>query len=204
MFGLPHIRNGLKALDPVRLQAATDLEGRASVAVVLAGRPESPTLCFIRRAARENDHWSGHMAFPGGRAEPRDSTPRSIAERETIEEVGLALSAAEYVGPLSEIWIRHSGIVTKQVLAPFVYYAGLEHPPLTASDEVAESYWIPVHQLWAPANWTTIEYERKGRKVVLPGIRHDGQIIWGLTYMMLCAIGELVKAPLPAPVPERL
>jgi 8-oxo-dGTP pyrophosphatase MutT (NUDIX family) len=204
MFDLRDIRNALKALNPVRLQADAELEGRASVAVIFAGEPEEPALCFIRRADRDDDHWSGHMAFPGGRAEPRDTTPRSIAERETAEEIGLSLGDVEYLGPLSELWIRHSGIVTKQVLAPFVYYAGIEHPAFTNSEEVAEGYWIPVRQLWAPANRTTIEYERKGRKVVLPGIRHDGQIIWGLTYMMLCAIGELVKAPLPAPEPDKL
>ena len=204
MFGLPEVRYAINAFEHVTLQPTNDLTGRAAVALVFSGPPETPSLCLIRRATRDNDHWSGHMAFPGGRAEPADTTPQSIAERETHEEVGLLLSHVEYLGPLSELWIRHSGIVTNQVLAPFVYYAGPQQPELTNSEEVAESYWVSVEHLWSPANRTTIEYERKGRKVILPGIRHGRHVIWGLTYMMLYSLGDLVGAHLPPPEPANL
>ncbi len=169
----------------------------AAVALVLAGPPDALHLCFIRRAQREGDHWSGQMAFPGGRAEPGDATPRDVAERETREEVGLDLREAEFLGALSEIWIRHSGRVTRDVLSPFVYYAGGELPEFRLSEEVAEAYWVPLEHLWDPRNWTTIGYERLGRPVELPGIRYGQGIIWGLTYMMLRALGEILEAPLP-------
>jgi 8-oxo-dGTP pyrophosphatase MutT (NUDIX family) len=204
MFGLDELRSSLWELNPRRLRPASELVGRAAVAIIFAGPPGGLSLCFIRRAARENDPWSGHMAFPGGRAEPEDSSVRAIAERETIEEVGLSLESSEYLGPLSELWVRHSGIVTNEVLSPFVYYSGEDHPPLGDSDEVAESYWIGVDHLWSPGNLTTLDYQRPKARVRLPGIRHNGNVIWGLTYMMLHSLGEVVGAPLPPPEAEKL
>ena len=53
----------------------------AAVAIVFAGDVEAPDLCLIRRAERAGDPWSGHMAFPGGKEEPRDASLRIAAER---------------------------------------------------------------------------------------------------------------------------
>ncbi len=197
MFPLATIREALRRHRARRLRSEADACGAAAVALVLAGPPEDLRLCLIRRAEREGDHWSGQMAFPGGRAEACDATPRDVAERETREEVGLELREAEFLGPLSEIWIRHSGRVTRDVLSPFVYYAGERLPEFELSHEVAEAYWAPLRHLWDPANWTRIDYERLGRPVELPGIRYGEGIIWGLTYMMLRSLGEILGAPLP-------
>ena len=204
MFVLDKLRTTLQDLEPRELRPQAELEGRAAVAIIFAGRSEDLSLCFIRRAARPNDPWSGHMAFPGGRAEPADQSVRAIAERETQEEVGLSLDDSEYLGALSELWIRHSGIVTNEVLSPFVYYCGEEHPALGDSDEVADSYWIGVGHLWHPRNRTTLDYQRPTARVRLPGIRHNGNVIWGLTYMMLHSLGEVVGSSLPPPDAEKL
>ncbi len=66
---------------------------RAAVALVLrdAG-PGGIELLFIRRAEHEKDPWSGHMGFPGGRAEPGDAGLEGTAVRETLEETGLDLA----------------------------------------------------------------------------------------------------------------
>jgi len=192
---LTAIREALKRLEPVLLRPWSETAGRAAVALVLAGPEDDLRLCFIQRATRKGDHWSGQMAFPGGRAEARDPTPRAVAERETREEVGLVLDGAEYLGRLSELRIRHSGVVTKDVLSPFVYYAGVELPHLETSEEVADTFWIPLRQLWDEHNATTFEYERQGDPVRLPGIRFGDRIIWGLTYMMFQSFTEAVGAP---------
>ena len=61
------------------------------MALVLAGSGDELSLCFIRRAEHPLDPWSGHMALPGGRWDPTDPHPRAAAERETLEEVGIAV-----------------------------------------------------------------------------------------------------------------
>lgn len=203
MIDLQRIRESLRQFDPVKLPAAPMPEGRAAVALIFAGAGDGLSLCFIRRATRENDHWSGQMAFPGGRAEEQDATTRAVAERETVEEVGLQLDEAEFLGPLSELWIRHGGKVTRDVLSPFAYYIPGECPPsLGISDEVAESYWVPLRGLWDQDNATAFSFSRKGKVRELPGIRHDGQIIWGLTHMMLTSLAEVIGVPLPRIVTE--
>ncbi|HEX9187840.1 MAG TPA: NUDIX domain-containing protein, partial [Vicinamibacteria bacterium] len=78
---------------------------RAAVALVLRdGVPAGPELLVIRRAEHEQDPWSGHMGFPGGRAEPSDPSPEATAVRETLEETGLDLARdGSRLGALDEM-----------------------------------------------------------------------------------------------------
>ncbi|KAJ3048728.1 hypothetical protein HK097_010256, partial [Rhizophlyctis rosea] len=66
-----------------------------------------PELLFVRRAVHIRDRWSGHMAFPGGKAEPGE-TDEEAAVRETLEEVGLDLRAESFIplGALDDREIR--------------------------------------------------------------------------------------------------
>jgi len=63
---------------------------KAAVAVILRPAPgetlDSTEILFIKRAERDGDPWSGHMAFPGGHMEPDDSDLKESAIRETKEE----------------------------------------------------------------------------------------------------------------------
>jgi len=62
---------------------------RAAVAIIARPVPGDLELLFIRRAAFENDPWSGDIAFPGGRVNAPEEPPRLTAERETREELGI-------------------------------------------------------------------------------------------------------------------
>jgi 8-oxo-dGTP pyrophosphatase MutT (NUDIX family) len=59
---------------------------------------------FIKRAARVGDRWTSHVALPGGKRDPEDEDDKSVAIRETEEEIGLDLTSphAFYVGNLPE------------------------------------------------------------------------------------------------------
>lgn len=200
MFLLGDIRAALADHKPGRLSPSDGPAGRASVAVVLSGLEPELALCFIRRTARANDPWSGHMAFPGGGASATDPTPEAVAEREAREEVGVALAANQRLGALSEVPIRPRRQNSNAVLSPFVYYVGPEQPPLRPQEsEVAAAHWIGLDYLWAPGNQTTVTYEYGGITIDLPGVRFEDQVIWGLTYRVLGSFGELMHQPLPTP-----
>ena len=70
----------------------------AAVAAILRPRDRGLELLYIERRHRPNDPWSGHIAFPGGRVEPSDTSLRATAERETLEEIDLHLQKEHYIG----------------------------------------------------------------------------------------------------------
>lgn len=193
MLDLHAIRRAL-ASTPATDEAPTD--ATAGVAMVLAGDPSDLRLCFILRATRKSDRWSGQMAFPGGRAEPSDPTTLFVAVRETQEEVGVHLHNAEVLGALPPQPLRPSGALGH--LAPFVFYAGRQPPTLYPSaDEVAAAYWIPLSHLWDENNCGRINWEWKGQTMQFPGIQFGEHVIWGLTYRVLTQWGTALGRPLP-------
>ena len=96
---------------------------RSAVALFLHQCPqEGLSVLMIRRADREGDPWSGHMAFPGGRKDKADRNTLATALRETEEEVGLqAEGVARLLGRLSDVAahgrLRHGPMV----VTPYVF-----------------------------------------------------------------------------------
>ena len=52
-----------------------------------------PEILFIKRASRNGDRWTGHIALPGGGRESADEDDCATSIRETKEEIGLDLTA---------------------------------------------------------------------------------------------------------------
>src|SRR5262249_40010031 len=141
---------------------------RAAVALVLAGEEESLELCFIQRVERAGDPWSGHIAFPGGRASAGDLTARSVAAREAREEVGRVLRDEQLLGALPPMPVLVGRVSASMTLAPFVYYAGAIPRPLTPNHEVAEAYWARLEELWDTGNGTRFAVTRNGATLEFP------------------------------------
>ena len=166
----------------------------AAVAIVIAGQKDACSICFIKRAARTQDPWSGQMALPGGRASPEDPDLRSVAIRETFEEVGLDLTVAEELGVLSQMPIGWQPERDLGILSPFVFYLHGALPGfLPQTSEVAAAYWIPAQHLWDPHNRHSFELEGNTRS----GIEYRGEIIWGLTLRVIRTFSEVIQQPLP-------
>lgn len=195
-FTIEEIREALRRHQPT-LVAREATHAEAAVALVLAGAGAELSLCAIRRAEHPLDPWSGHMALPGGRSSAEDAGPRAAAERETLEEVGLALTEDHWIGPLSDVLVRLGGDDRRMVLSPFVYYLGEELASLAPSDEVAEAFWIPLAHLWDPRNANHLEWERSGARLLYPAIRFREHAIWGITFRVLTLFSDVLDSPLP-------
>ncbi|MBL9027250.1 MAG: CoA pyrophosphatase [Myxococcales bacterium] len=172
------------------LPSSPDPEGpsAAAVATILRDAPGGLEVLFIRRAERDGDPWSGHMAFPGGRREPHDVDLLSTAIRETIEEIGVDLTRdAELVGVLDDQ--DATGRRSREPLPtrPFVFELRAE-PRVVLSSEVTEVLWAPVEPLLRGERGTSVDVTYKGDKFTLPAWDVEGRIVWGLTYRMLSTL----------------
>jgi 8-oxo-dGTP pyrophosphatase MutT (NUDIX family) len=203
------VRNAHPTLLAIRQAAAThhataptNPRIAAAVAIVLAGKPDALSMCIIQRAERVGDPWSGHMALPGGRFDSRDATLRTTAERETREEVAIALPPQAYVGHVLEHTVTRTSVPIL-LLSAFAFYL-TEETALTPSSEVAHAYWIPLRDLWSPTQQATIEHRHEGGQRAQAATKVRDQFIWGLTRRVLTHLGERAGCPLPPPVASML
>lgn len=155
---------------------------RAAVAIVLHRAPDAtiPAVLFVKRAEYPGDPWSGHVAFPGGRAEPGDATPWDTAARETWEETGIDLRHdTRLLGTLDELHPR-TPTLPPIIVRPHVVVAYAPEP-LTLSDEVAGSFWVPLDHFAAPGVDRLSTVTARDRTLVVPSFVVDGHTIWGMT-----------------------
>lgn len=158
---------------------------RAAVALILrAGAADALDLLMVKRAAWEGDPWSGHIALPGGRAEPGDASLEQTAMRETREETGIDLTRhGRVIGALDELHPR-TPILPPIIISPFAFALGGD-PPIALSAEIAEAFWVPVVALQDPASSSMVELSLAGGSRVVPCFQYEGRTIWGLTERIL-------------------
>lgn len=180
---LPLIRTLVEAHSPTLVEKTDAGQMVAAVALVFH-QPTggSPELLFIERAKKEGDPWSGQMAFPGGRRDPRDPDIAATASRETLEEVGVRLDRP--IGRLDDFSGSRNPRVGPLVVSPFVYELA-ERPLLVPNVEVQSTVWIPVPWILHPDSSFDYPFEREGYTGTFPAIRFDRYTVWGLTYRIL-------------------
>lgn len=172
-------------------RAFGEVTRRAAVAIVLHECDDELCLLMIRRAKREGDPWSGHMAFPGGRRDPEDIDDRFCAIRETREEIALDLDALGHeVCALGDVNTGWRADRPEMLVAPFIYRV----EPLPALDlnyEVDGVISVPLSFLMDRSNRVPLKWEWRGTQVESDSYLYQDSRIWGLSLMM---IDELIEA----------
>ena len=194
---IAEVERALRARPPH--QIARPEHALAAVAMVVDPAGE---LLFIERAARAGDPWSGHVAFPGGRAEPSDRDLLHTARRETQEEVGLPLEAASLLGALDDlpaVGQRRAG--RELVIRPYVFGVAAR-PPLRPNVEVAAVRWWPIARLVSMEGRGVKPWAWGGAQIQLPTVDLGGAELWGLSLRMVDELLERMGHPPPA-VPLR-
>lgn len=159
---------------------------RAAVAMILAPDPDGPRVLLIRRAEHPHDPWSGHMAFPGGRAEESDAGLADTAKRETSEEVGIDLvSHGELITPMSEVPAYSGGRPVDMVVSPFLFFLDQVRDATPDPSEVAEAVWLPLDAFRGDAHRGTTPIDTPNFKAEMPAFIVDANVVWGLTYRMI-------------------
>lgn len=148
---------------------------------------------FIQRAEYEGDPWSGHVAFPGGREESQDASLADTAVRETFEEIQVDLRAcAELIGKLDDLHPRHIRLPAV-VVSPFVFLVS-DAPEPVLSDEVANSFWVPLSVLEDRSVWHDSTVRAGNAEISRFAFHHQGYVVWGMTERILSGLLELIAA----------
>lgn len=155
----------------------------AAVALVVRAAEELDML-LIKRAHRESDPWSGHMALPGGRRDRADASLLDTAARETAEETGVRLEGAMRLGRLEEV-SPQSRRLPDLTIFPFVFGVRSDAQARVASGEVEAVHWVPLETLRDPATRCSVEVEVGGEVRSFPCLRVADDVVWGLTYRIL-------------------
>lgn len=125
----------------------------------------------------------GQLAFPGGKREPSDRTPRETALRESHEEIGLAADAVRILQQLPVETTRTTGFS----ITPFLAQIRPPNDWHFDNQEVAEVLQAGLgNLLQADAHGEAIEYQpgcQAPRRIAF--YRIGQQRLWGATYRIL-------------------
>lgn len=193
MIKIDDIQRILACQEPVLLDVTNRTQ--AAVALILSEGPSGPKVLFIERAKHKGDPWSGNLGFPGGKVEVHDRDPRSAAERETREELGLDLRVARYLGRLSDV----AGATMPVRVSCFVYCLD-EAEPLQLNGEVRDAFWVPLVELMNPLRHGEAPVRFRGEAMTRPSIHLPQQgkpVLWGLTYRLVMQFLQLLPTDDP-------
>ncbi len=184
------IGDALAERTPQRAVAGS-FETEAAVSLML--RPLESRLEFlaIKRTENERDPWSGHMALPGGRREPKDQSLWMTAVRETREEVGVdLLHSGTLLGRLDDVAPR-SRRIPSIAISPFVVAVGRDVEARTSS-EVERAVWLPLDVVVEDRHRGRLRLDRVPDRD-FPTIEYRGHVIWGLTLSILAQFEEVLR-----------
>ena len=181
MLSVEQIEQRLKHYRPQAISEPTSR--RAAVAMLLFSGSAGLEVLFIRRTEFAGDPWSGDLAFPGGGVDAEDAGPRAAAERETLEEIGLQLTADHYLGQLDDL----TGAYLSVRISCFVYLLP-DKPRLRYNEEVGDSFWVPLAVLLEPERNERARFSYRGAKRTHPVIQlpeWSPRPLWGITYRLV-------------------
>jgi 8-oxo-dGTP pyrophosphatase MutT (NUDIX family) len=168
---------------------------RAAVAMILRELPGDLEILFIERATDTRDPWSGHLAFPGGKAEPGEHA-RQAAERETLEEIGLNLEAERFLGRMSDI----VGANLPVRVSCFAYWIkNIPFQPIP-SPEVRDVFWVRLSDICAAEHHQVATVGFSGSSMEVPAIifpQLRKPALWGITYRLVMQFLEIINIHVP-------
>lgn len=156
--------------------------GPAIPAAVLVGfteRREGINLVLTRRSAELKAH-RGQIAFPGGKIDRADSSPRHTALREAEEEIGINSGQMQVIGKLP-LYETGTGFIITPITA-------LIEPPyqfVREEGEVDEIFEVPLAHILNHSNYQQQTIMIEGIKRSFWAVPYQDYYIWGATAAIL-------------------
>ena len=125
---------------------------------------------LVRREKRENDPWSGDIAFPGGHVKSGESAEQGVL-REIREEVNLDLKSSNIIYGMKPLTSMR---MPEMPVYPFVLR-------VTSFEDVSPGQEIDDIKIVEVQEKRDTVHTQTG----MPAYDYGGWIVWGLTYRIL-------------------
>jgi 8-oxo-dGTP pyrophosphatase MutT (NUDIX family) len=173
-------------LDPeMWARAGVKASKPAAVLVPIVARAE-PTVLLTQRTQDLTSH-AGQVAFPGGKIDPHDESPRHAALREAQEEIGLARDLIEPIGYL-DLYLTFSGFR----ILPLVARVSPGYALVLNPFEVTEAFEVPLAFLMNVDNHQRKSRDWKGIPREYFAMPFGERYIWGVTAGILRNLYEKI------------
>lgn len=160
----------------------------AAVLIPIVDHPE-PTVLLTQRSPHLADH-AGQIAFPGGKIEAADATPRDTALREAEEEIGLN---RRFVEPLGYLGVYGTSFGFR--ILPTVARVKPGFSLQINHSEVDDTFEVPLSFLMNPQNHQIHSREFRGMERSYYAMPFAERYIWGATAGILRVLYERICLP---------
>lgn len=160
----------------------------SGVLIALFSDGQTVRTILTKRPAYIGTH-SGQVSFPGGKKEPIDTDIIATALRETEEEVGIAPSAVQVIGQLTELYAPASNFLVQPVVGVLSVL-----PPLVPDPREVEQILLPDLKLFFQDENVSIKSiaVSAGLAIKAPYFDVDGHTVWGVTAMILAELRQVL------------
>lgn len=181
IFTITEVRRRLAVLPAPRPAELATAQSRAAAVLLALFEDRGEAHLILTKRPETMPSHQGEIAFPGGKRDPRDPSPRAAALREAHEEIGLAPQAVEVVAELDGI----STVASQFTITPFVGL--LTGRPALAPDprEVVKAFAVPLSELLEPEAYREERWELFGDWRPMSFFELPGETIWGATARIL-------------------
>jgi len=147
---------------------------------------DEPTVLLTQRSAHLSEH-AGQIAFPGGKIDATDASPRDAALREAEEEVGLDRT---FVDPIGYLDLYGTGFGFR--ILPTVARVKPGFKLTINHSEVDDAFEVPLSFLMNPANHQVHSKEFRGMERSYYAMPFAERYIWGATAGILRVLYERI------------
>jgi 8-oxo-dGTP pyrophosphatase MutT (NUDIX family) len=147
---------------------------------------KEPTVLLTQRSPNLSEH-AGQIAFPGGKIDATDASPRDAALREAWEEVGLDGS---FIDPIGYLGVYGTGFGFR--ILPTVARVKPGFALTINHSEVVDAFEVPLSFLMNPANHQIHSKEFRGMERSYYAMPYAERYIWGATAGILRVLYERI------------
>jgi 8-oxo-dGTP pyrophosphatase MutT (NUDIX family) len=157
----------------------------AAVLIAVVDHKE-PTVLLTQRSPHLSEH-AGQIAFPGGKIDATDASPRDAALREAWEEVGLE---GAFIDPIGYLDVYGTGFGFR--ILPTVARVKPGFALTINHAEVVDAFEVPLSFLMNPANHQIHSKEFRGMERSYYAMPYAERYIWGATAGILRVLYERI------------